>query len=611
MLTPVFSLSFWLIRVCFFIGLASVSIASAAPLAPDNGFRAPLFAEAEPASRCVLLPNGKFVRFFNTDTLTDQRTGAITRYLPDGTLDSSFSFSRDYKFVAAAAPLPNGKLLVSATRYLYGVPTEQVMRLNGNGGIDSTFNIAILSPGSGSSVSWIVPQPDGKILITGFFETVSGLPHQRIVRLLADGTVDPTFTSPQFEFQSFGAPGIYSKPTVLADGKILIAGNFTSVNGVTVLGVAKLTDDGSLDSTFQASGFAPDGVTGPITGLIVQNDGKIVLTSVFYLGTNKSVPLFRLNANGSPDTSYSYVFNLLVGVAPNDILLQPDGKVVIPFARSVYRFNTNGSLDTSFAPPVLTSSARSVSLQPDGRILVGGQFTDVNPSGTPGDSHFGVARLNSDGTLDPSLSTSDQTGVEIFPSSFARLPDSSTFISFESASLFVRPAVFNFRRLLRDGSLDNTFSLSSSKPGSVLTRGFVAAGFTQLSDGNFFVFGETEDGAHASAKFLSNGQEDLAFQTDPAAPTFQSATQLPNNSILLIAGNDAEATMEGGLSRLQGDGGLDNTFQFPASIHADQVLRDSLGILLQINVGSQVLAVQPDVSSSLIWGRISYSTSFG
>ncbi|MFL6593943.1 MAG: delta-60 repeat domain-containing protein, partial [Chthoniobacterales bacterium] len=69
--------------------------------------------------RALLLPDGKFVIYFNSETLTDVRRGAINRYLADGTLDTSFSFTRDYLAVQAAAGLPNGQLIVSAMQREY------------------------------------------------------------------------------------------------------------------------------------------------------------------------------------------------------------------------------------------------------------------------------------------------------------------------------------------------------------------------------------------------------------------------------------------------------------------------------------------------------------
>lgn len=110
--------------------------AAAASLTVDSDFRAPRFVQPSLTGYILLLPDGKFLQFFSTDTLADRPTGPLTRYLPDGTLDPSFRFSRDYYFVSAAAALPNGQVIVSATRTAYGaLETEEILRLNKNGSI--------------------------------------------------------------------------------------------------------------------------------------------------------------------------------------------------------------------------------------------------------------------------------------------------------------------------------------------------------------------------------------------------------------------------------------------------------------------------------------------
>src|SRR5436190_17153557 len=224
----------------------------AASLVLDQDFRPPVFAQPVPPQRVVLLPNGKFLVFFNTNTLTDQRTGAITRYQADGTLDASFSFSTDYNSVSAAALTGNGQLIVAAIQSTYSQSfgTEQILRLNGDGSIDSSFNVQVVHPEAYQTVRAIVIQPDGSILVAGGFDTFAGAPVQRIVRLLADGTIDSGFIPPQF---SGGFYGVYAKPVVLDNGKILIAGDFTQVDGASNLGIARLDSNGIVDMTFQAS----------------------------------------------------------------------------------------------------------------------------------------------------------------------------------------------------------------------------------------------------------------------------------------------------------------------------------------------------------------------
>ena len=260
-------------------------------------------------------------------------------------------------------------------------------------------------------------------------------------------------------------------------------------------------------------------------------------------------------------------------------------------------------MDTSFAQPtvLLTTfhplgdlgNPLALSLQSDGRILFAGTFTDVNPSGDLDGSHFGVARLNSDGTLDPTLVTSHKTGLEDFPSTFARQPDGSTIIAFGIQSIKNEPAMpFNLGRLLPNGELDPNFSLSSSNPDSVLSQGFVTQDFAQLADGRLFVFGVTPDFGFTAAMFLSNGTEDRTF--DFGYGYFQKATAVPDGKVLLSAGTDPQATLLATLSRMERDGSYDQSFFLPGSIMLEQVIRDDTERIARLYIGSHVLALQAD-----------------
>ncbi len=587
----------------FTLGLVVTALfthsAHAASLVLDQDFRTPLFTEAHPALRTLLLPDGKFVVFYNTDTLTDQRTGALTRYLPNGSLDSSFNFSRDYQFIAAAASVANGKMVVAATRYTYGNSTEQILRLAPDGSIDASFNTALVGSDPFSNVLAIVEQPDGKILVSGYFNTFAGQARQKIARLLADGTLDSTFSPPDF---GGGFYAIHAKPVALTSGKILVAGDFRTVNGTTIPGVAQLNTDGSVDPSFQATGFLRLGLSTPIRGMAVQSDGKILLAGRFLVGSGGVGPqpaVMRLNANGGVDSSYTYAF--VGGAVARDLVLQPDGKPIAAVssssANTVYRFSANGGLDSTFAQPVLLDNTYdplgqaatpiTLNLQADGRIILGGTFTDVNSPGTPDASHYGVVRLNSDGTVDPTLVTNHKTGRQDFPSSFARLPDGSALIAFGIPSVKNAPAMnFNLGRLLPNGSLDSSFTLSSSDPGGILSPEFIAQDFAQLADGKFFVFGWNGGG-----KFLPNGVQDLTFDSSTLA--LQKAVAAPDGRVFLFAGTDAQSTAYTAVARLRRNGTIDYGFGLPASVGSGQVIRD-FGEIYQMYVGSHVLAVEPN-----------------
>lgn len=164
------------------------------------------------------------------------------------------------------------------------------------------------------------------------------------------GNLDASFLS-----SGTGANANLWAVAIHGDRKILIAGDFGLYNGTMRMHIARLNADGSLDSSFLATG---NGLDNTIESVAIQVDGKIIIGGDF------------LNYNG---TARKYIA----------------------------RLNYDGSLDTSFVPAGtgLQSAVTSVAIQGDGKIIVGGDFTDYN--GTP---QWRIARLNSDGSLDTSFS---------------------------------------------------------------------------------------------------------------------------------------------------------------------------------------------------------------
>jgi uncharacterized delta-60 repeat protein len=575
----------------------TVRSAHSGSLTVDENFRAPFFAFPF-GTRTRLLPDGKYLSYYNHTTLTDQVTGALTRHFADGTLDTSFTFSRDYKFVGAAVPAPgaDGKIIIAATIRSYGSEQrlEQILRLNADGSIDTSFTATRVETNSNlaGTVEQIVIQPDGKILITGFFVTSGTGPS--LFRLLPDGMLDPSFA---VVTAGSAAYSLALQP----DGKILLGGNFTTVNGAASRGLARLNPDGTSDLSFQTTAFTR-GSGSPVRAIAVQNDGKIVLSGVFQFGTGISAtraPLFRVNSDGSADESFLYVTNLS---PPNGrgLAIQPDGRFVVCVGSSVYRFGSNGSLDGTFQPPVVrntyvdpagfSGTPVSINLQPDGRILVDGDFSVVSSS-----TRYSVARLNSDGTLDPTFTTPHKPGFDISPSSFSRLADGSTFVGFSVEFRRMDPEMpYNFGRLLVDGSLDGNFALAPVNASGLAAPGFLTLGFDRFPDGSFFVFGTKGDFTRTYGKVSPGGNEESGFTFDSAAPSFQKALALADGKVLVSPETNAQSILEATLSRLHANGQLDSTFQIPASIRSRQVIRDGSGNVDKIYVGSRTLAVQTD-----------------
>jgi uncharacterized delta-60 repeat protein len=298
-----------------------------------------------------------------------------------GDLDTGFNPNANGSIYATAVQ-PDGKIVIGGYFTTVGGATRNyIARLNADGTLDTSFN-----PTANNGVNCTIVQADGKIILGGQFTTIGGGTRNNLARLNADGTLDTTFN-----------PNANVDVLCLAlqtDGKIVVGGRFTTVGGVPRNRIARLNADGTLDTNFNPN------ANSEVHAVAVQADGKIVIGGIFTtIGGATRNSVARLNADGTLDT-----FNPNVNAIVDCIAVQADGKIVIggnnfttvggvPRNR-IARLNADGTLDTNFNPNAL-NAVYSLLVQTDGKIVIGGAFTSVS-----GATRNRVARLNPDGTLD-------------------------------------------------------------------------------------------------------------------------------------------------------------------------------------------------------------------
>ena len=327
----------------------------------------------------------------------------FARLLPDGSPDSTFTPECNGR-LSSIVVQADGKILVGGYfTLLCGQPCPGLGRLNPNGTLDASF-----SPATNGSVWAMLVQGDGKILVSGAFATLGGQANVRIGRLHADGSLDTTFA---LTAEPEGA--YYPKLALQTDGKILAGG----------YGLKRLHSNGTPDTTFAETDITINtGVSYPgagwIDSLVVQADGKIVVGGYFsHLNGSPRRSIGRLNPNGSLDLTFdpnvSGEFEGGIGIV-RSLLVQPDGKIVVGGEfqslgdlprRNLGRLNPDGSIDQNFDPGASysygqRSQVRCIALQPDGKILVGGHFVYLG-----GEYMFALGRLMMDTTSSPILIT--------------------------------------------------------------------------------------------------------------------------------------------------------------------------------------------------------------
>jgi len=334
-------------------------------------------APNDEVSGMALQPDGKILisgNFTKCGTTTRNR---IARLNSDGILDSGFDPGTGLSNNATQIlVLQDGKILLAGNFGLVqGTGVLKLARLFANGLLDTSFHSG--STGIGN-VLCVAQQPDGKILVGGSFTNFNGVSQTSITRVLLNGRRDTSFHS------GAGAPGTVESITLEPDGKILIAGDFLTYNGVARTRVARLLSSGVLDV-----GFDPGtGASNYIMSSKRQPDGAYILAGEFSTFNNLNRKrIVRLFSNGTVDPGFD------PGTGANNVItcssILPDGKTLVgglfvSFNGSLVKYltclNPDGSLVQSFnaGGPGLSSQVLEILVQPDGKILVGGLFTSYN-----------------------------------------------------------------------------------------------------------------------------------------------------------------------------------------------------------------------------------------
>lgn len=629
---------------------------------PDSSFQ-PFTSFQHRVRAIVVQPDGRILvgGSFSPGNVTQQN---LVRLETNGVLDPTFALrsGAPNEELRGLALQPDGKILLAGYFTAIGAqPQGHIARLDASGALDPTFHAGT---GTDHDTAAVTVQPDGKIVVVGDFTSFNGVLVSRIVRLNADGSWDATFRPDR------GANREVHAVAVQADARVLIGGEFTEVNGVQRLRVARLHPDGSLDLDFNPGlglneevrtlALVPEGVLVagdftlingvganrlarlftqpapaplPAVSLVLggyaaeENAGAATVTvrrhgdtraaaSVDYrvvpdtasagdfvggTGTLRFAPMetaqsisvglrddgqvedietFRIELSGVSaglgmgphagatvgiiDDEQPVAFDsgftagLGAGSLVNALALQPDGRLLVGGQLelaggtrvALARFKEDGAFDATFAPLAVGGSVRSIRVLSDNRIVIGGDF-----AGGPV-NHLG--RLEADGTIDPGFTPPN-------PNAEVRVVTATRDGKFLIGGAFTYLGATERRRIARleaNGVLDVGFDPASGANDQVLDivedpdgRVLVAGRFTRFG-------GQTR---HYLARLEADGTLDPTFKASPN-DRVRAVARLSDGR-WLIAGRftEVEGVPRTYLARLEADGTLDRTFR-PAAV---------------------------------------------
>jgi uncharacterized delta-60 repeat protein len=506
---------------------------------------------------------GYFTTFQPGGTGTVIARNYIARLNTDGSVDATFDPDAQGNYAAeinVIAIAPNGQILIggafnaldalqpgsTTARVLTSIP--HLARLNANGTVDTTFN-----PNPNAQVGAIYIQTSGQILIGGGFTTLqpngaaAATLEPSFARINADGSIDTTFANPNVN-------GQVTSIAVQTNGDILIVGQFTTLQpataatGTNVDFIARLTSNGTPDPAFVTNSG------GPIRQIQLQSDGRMIINGTvgtLTYGTSAYVSaryIARLNRDGTPDATFLPSPNYAV----NWVALQTDGKMVLggsftqiqpngtlnPATRNgLARLNPDGTLDQNFNPNAF-GGVGVVTVQANGQYLIGGDFTSVD-----GLTRTNIARINANGTIDTSFAPTPNGTV----SAIAVQANGQIIIG--GNFTYVGPVgIAYLARLNADGSLDTTFNPA---PGGPIFATVIEPNGQILVGGNFTGFspltgppsGTTESIVNLG-RINTDGSIDVGFEPDPNGTVYSIVYNPASNSVIIGGAFTAEQPID-------------------------------------------------------------------
>ena len=516
--------------------------------------------------------------------------GGIARYLPNGSLDVTFGTGGriEYSYFARSLAIQaDGKIVIAGGNSEFNSTDFIVSRYLSSGAQDTTFDgdgHAVTDFGSaGETVNDIVIQPNGRIVAVGSSSDLIAVACYTVT-----GGLDTSFDGDGRLLRKLNANRSDAANAVAlqADGRIVVAGlswvdySYSSTNHDFF--VMRLNANGSLDSTFSNVGFTNTTFGSGLRSyddarnVVIQSDGRIVVTGFAEISFNAYTVVARYNSNGTLDAGFDgdgYKLLPTAG-APNSrgpggeiAVLQPDGKLVTSTNGSLYRLNVDGSTESSFSAGGVLKSAI---VQPDNKFVIGGSFhgwfglvrtdtagardsgfsadgivlTDFGPaidvaaasvlhaSGkitVVGSSNrsFAVAQYNSDGSLDPSFSQDGRTtidfGAGVFESGAADValqPDGKVIVAGyvrRNAGQSGYSDIAIVRLNAGTGTLDPTFGVNGIVITNIADYSGATSGATSVAiqpDGRVVVGGYGGGGFFTVVRYLPNGSLDRSFSGD-------------------------------------------------------------------------------------------------
>ncbi|KIC02408.1 calcium-binding protein [Flavobacterium sp. JRM] len=485
--------------------------------------------------------------------------GTSARYLcrlkPDGSIDEDFNIGSGFNGKAYASLIQKDeKIIIGGAFTTYsGITSNRLIRLNPDGSRDNSFN----TNGAGSGIIYdIAQQTDGKIIVVGSFTQYNGVVVNRVARILEDGSLDTSFTT------GSGSSKNITNIQIQSDGKIILSGNFTAFNGTDLNHIVRLNPDGTIDTTFNiGSGFNSD-----VAALALQTNGKILVggkfTSYNEIPANR---IIRLNNDGSVDSDFlsGTAFSndgvtVIKTDAANNIMVGGSftGKYNGIAVNRLVLLNSDGTMKPDFDIGSGPASASVLDLEnnTDGSWFVGGSFAVFDSQ-----NQGRLAKIDSEGALDIGYLAAG-VGFDNSVSKIISLTDNKS-IAFGNFTKFNGESILRIAGLLEDGASDVTFNLNGIGVNNAIKAAVLQSDNKIVFAGAFTNYNGKV--CNRITRILPSGSIDESFTMGTGFNNQVYALAVHSDSKIIVGGNFTSYNgmlSVGRIVRLNLDGTIDTGF---------------------------------------------------
>jgi uncharacterized delta-60 repeat protein len=451
--------------------------------------------------------DGKIIVGGDFSSYSGSATNYLIRLNTNGTKDTTFTTPVLNQGVYSIAVQSDNKIIIGgAFTTVSGIASPRIARLDVNGARDATFNVG--TAGAGSIVRDIKIQSDSKVIAVGDFTTYSGSSVGRIVRINTNGTLDTTFVT------GTGLGNSAFNVNIQSDGKILVTGGFASYSGSTNNYIVRINTNGTKDTAFALG----TGFNNTVSISNLRSDGKLVVAGTFttYSGSTNNY-IVRINTNGTKDTSFNVGTGLNAGWGSglnNSIAFDLENNTYLAsdnlsYSGSsvprIFKIKDNGTLDSTYNPGIGLSRFAIANLISGSRLYTAGTFVNYQTPGAPG-----IAMISDSATLSSSFNPGIGFNGDVY--TIARQSDGKV-IAGGAFTNYSGSASTRLVRINTNGTLDSTFNVGTAGATNLVhdlalqTDGKVVVG------GQFTTYSGSSTSTTRLMRLNTNGTQDLTYNT--------------------------------------------------------------------------------------------------